>query len=73
MNDGVIYLVYYRSEDQIANILTKPLKFLAFQKLRELLGFYSTKDFIWGMALQSLNLIKLMLCVEHQFKGGIVE
>ena len=46
MNDGVIYLVYYRSEDQIANILTKPLKFLAFQKLRELLGFYSTKDFI---------------------------
>ena len=46
MNDGVIYLVYYRSEDQIANILTKPLKFLAFQKLRELLGFYNTKDFI---------------------------
>ena len=46
MNDGVIYLVYYGSEDQIANILTKPLKFLAFQKLRELLGFYSTKDFI---------------------------
>ena len=65
MNDGVIYLVYCRSEDQIANILTKPLKFLAFQKLRELLGFYSTKDFIWGMALQSLSLIKLMLCVEH--------
>ena len=46
MNDGVIYLVYYRSEDQIANILTKPLKFPAFQKPRELLGVRSLKDFI---------------------------
>ena len=46
MNDGVINLVYCRSEDQIADILTKPLKFPAFQKLRELLGVCSSKDFI---------------------------
>ncbi|XP_075664017.1 secreted RxLR effector protein 161-like [Castanea sativa] len=45
-NDGVINLVYYRSEDQIADILTKPLKFPAFQKLRELLGVCYSKDFI---------------------------
>ena len=45
-NDGVINLVYYRSEDQIADILTKPLKFPAFQKLMELLGVCSSKDFI---------------------------
>ncbi|KAE8656273.1 hypothetical protein F3Y22_tig00117005pilonHSYRG00292 [Hibiscus syriacus] len=41
MNDGVINLVYCRSEDQIADILTKPLKFPAFQKLNELLGVCS--------------------------------
>ena len=45
-NDGVINLVYCRSEDQIADILTKPIKFLAFQKLMELLGVRSSKDFI---------------------------
>ena len=38
MNDGVINLIYCRSEDQIANILTKPLKFPIFQKFRKLLG-----------------------------------
>ena len=45
-NDGVINLVYCRSEDQIADILTKPLKFPAFQKVIELLGVCSSKDFI---------------------------
>uniref|UniRef100_A0A5B7B1Y6 Reverse transcriptase Ty1/copia-type domain-containing protein n=1 Tax=Davidia involucrata TaxID=16924 RepID=A0A5B7B1Y6_DAVIN len=37
-NDGVINLIYCRSEDQIADILTKPLKFPTFQKPRKLLG-----------------------------------
>ena len=45
-NDGVINLVYCRSEDQIADILTKPLKFPAFQKLRELPRVCSSKEFI---------------------------
>lgn len=36
--DGVIELHYCRSEDQIADIMTKPLKVAAFQKLRALLG-----------------------------------
>ena len=37
-NDGLINLVYCRSEDQVADIFTKPLKFPAFLKLRKLLG-----------------------------------
>ena len=40
-NDGTIKLVYYRSEDQVANIQTKPLKFATFVKLRGLLGVCS--------------------------------
>ena len=36
-NDGV-NLIYYKNEDQITDILTKPLKFPAFKKLRKLLG-----------------------------------
>jgi len=34
----MLKLEYYRSEDQIADILTKPLKIDAFIKLRDLLG-----------------------------------
>ncbi|CAL9025585.1 unnamed protein product [Prunus brigantina] len=37
----VVELVYCRSEDQVADILTKPLKIDAFVKLRELLEVYS--------------------------------
>ena len=37
-NEGVGDLIYCRSEDQIADILAKPLKLSVFQKLRELLG-----------------------------------
>ena len=42
MNDEVINLVCYRSEDQVANILTKHLKFPTFQKLGNLLGVYTS-------------------------------
>lgn len=45
-NDRVINLTYCRScrsEDQVADILTKPLKFPAFQKLRKLLGVCTSK------------------------------
>lgn len=35
---GVIDLIYCRSEDQVADILTRPLKLHVFQKLRKLLG-----------------------------------
>ncbi|XP_031258533.1 secreted RxLR effector protein 161-like [Pistacia vera] len=40
----VIDVVYYRSEDQIADIMTKPLKPAVFMKLRNLLGVYSMKE-----------------------------
>lgn len=36
--DGVIELFYCRSEDQVADVMTKPLKLSAFQKLRALMG-----------------------------------
>eukprot|EP00268_Persea_americana_P008044 TRINITY_DN13089_c0_g1_i1.p1 TRINITY_DN13089_c0_g1~~TRINITY_DN13089_c0_g1_i1.p1 ORF type:complete len:530 (+),score=94.20 TRINITY_DN13089_c0_g1_i1:90-1592(+) len=42
--DGVIDMIYCRSEDQVADILTKPLKLPVFVKLRELLGVCSLKD-----------------------------
>jgi hypothetical protein len=40
-NDGTIKLVYCRSEDQVADIQTKPLKFATFVKLYGLLGVCS--------------------------------
>lgn len=36
--EGVIDLVYCRTEDQVADVLTKPLKLVPFLKLRKLLG-----------------------------------
>ncbi|CAL5333116.1 unnamed protein product [Camellia sinensis] len=44
-NDGVIDLIYCRSEDQVADILTKSLKFPAFQKLRKMLGVCTSDTF----------------------------
>nr|XP_034931745.1 uncharacterized protein LOC118062152 [Populus alba] len=41
--EGVIDLVFCKSEDQIADILTKPLKPAIFVKLRNLLGLCSSK------------------------------
>ena len=37
-NEGIIDLIYCKSEEQIADIMTKPLELSAFQKLRNLLG-----------------------------------
>ena len=36
--EGTIELVHCGSQDQVADIMTKPLKLEAFQKLRKLLG-----------------------------------
>lgn len=36
--DGVVELVHCRSKDQIADIMTKPLKLEEFLKLRDLIG-----------------------------------
>ena len=44
-NEGIIDLVYCRSEDQVADIMTKPLKLNAFEKLRGLLGVCSFNAF----------------------------
>ncbi|TXG46384.1 hypothetical protein EZV62_028112 [Acer yangbiense] len=42
--DGTIDLIFCRSEDQAADILTKPLKLPVFVKLRQMLGVCSLKD-----------------------------
>ena len=51
-NDGTIKLVYCRSEYQVANIQTKPLKLATFVKLRGLIGVCSHavvyEDFVEG-------------------------
>lgn len=36
--DETIELLFCRSEDQVADIMTKPLKISVFQRLRKLLG-----------------------------------
>lgn len=43
--DGTINMIFCRSEDQAADILTKSLKLPTFLKLRQLLGVCSLKDF----------------------------
>jgi len=40
-NNGVINLIYCRSKDQVADIFTKSLKIVVFQRLRRLLGVCS--------------------------------
>ncbi|KAF8409409.1 hypothetical protein HHK36_005485 [Tetracentron sinense] len=45
-NDGMIDLIYCRSEDQVADILTKPLKLVMFLKLRKLLVVCTLEDSI---------------------------
>lgn len=40
-NEGVIDLVYCKSEDQIADIMTKPLKLASFVKFGKLLGVWT--------------------------------
>ncbi|KAH9727503.1 hypothetical protein KPL70_008694 [Citrus sinensis] len=42
--DGVIDLVFCRSEDELADLLTKPLKLAVFVKLRSMLGICSSKE-----------------------------
>ncbi|XP_058003631.1 uncharacterized protein LOC131180053 [Hevea brasiliensis] len=43
-NDGVINLKYRRSEEQLADLFTKPLKLLPFQYLRKLMGICTLEN-----------------------------
>lgn len=52
--DGVINLVFCKSEEQVADILTKPLKPAAFLKLRSMLGLCSSKDAVPGRVMQNV-------------------
>ena len=42
--EGVIDMIWCSNEDQVADILTKPLKLALFVKLRRLLGVCSIED-----------------------------
>ncbi|GKV27140.1 hypothetical protein SLEP1_g36344 [Rubroshorea leprosula] len=44
VEDGTIELIYCRTEDQVADIFTKPLKVAAFSKPRKLLGVCSMQN-----------------------------
>lgn len=44
--DGVIDVIYCKSEEQIADIITKPLKTAMFEKLRSMLRVCSRKEVI---------------------------
>ena len=44
-NEGTVELQYCRSEDQLADIFTKPLRSLPFQKLRRLMGINPMEEF----------------------------
>lgn len=44
--DGVIDIIHCSSENQIADIMTKPLKTDVFVKLQNLLGVCSMKEFV---------------------------
>ena len=44
-NEGTVELQYCRSEDQLADIFTKPLRSLPFQKLRRLMGINTMEEF----------------------------
>lgn len=52
--DGVIDLAFCKSEEHVADILTKPLKPAAFLKLRSILGLCSSKDAVPGRAMQNI-------------------
>ena len=69
-NDGTIKLVYCRSEDQVADIQTKPLKLATFVKLRGLLGVCShaaiKEDFVEG--LSSFKLISTDFSLRESVK-----
>jgi len=41
--DGVIDLIFCRSENQLANVFTKSLKLASFLKFRKLLGVYTSE------------------------------
>lgn len=49
--DGVIELEFCKSEDQAADILTKPLKQPVFVKLRGILGVCSLQNVVQGRVL----------------------
>ena len=69
-NNGTIKLVYCRSEDQVADIQTKPLKLATFVKLRGLLGVCShaaiKEDFVEG--LSSFKLISAIFNLREGVK-----
>ncbi|KAI5400696.1 hypothetical protein KIW84_065532 [Lathyrus oleraceus] len=44
--DGVIDVIYCKSEEQIADIMTKPLETAVFEKLRSMLGVCSGKEVV---------------------------
>lgn len=45
IHDGIIDVVYYRSENQVTDIFTQALKKESFLKFRDMLGVYLLEEF----------------------------
>lgn len=55
IKDEIIDLDYCRSEDQVADIFTKPLSLATFLKLRKLLGVCSLEELVSNISKSYLN------------------
>ena len=44
VNEGVVELKYCNSQEQVADLMTKPLKLEQFEKLRGMLGMVSASE-----------------------------
>ncbi|CAL0310010.1 unnamed protein product [Lupinus luteus] len=43
-NQGVVKLIFFGTQEQVADIMTKPMKLDQFEKLRRLLGVHPLED-----------------------------
>ena len=59
--DGMIDLIYYKSEVQVTDMCTKSLKSLTFQKLRKLLVVCTLDNRIYVRVLRGLLLLNWLL------------
>ena len=68
--DGVIYVIYCKSEEQIADIMTKPFKTAVFEKLRSMLRVCSRKEVIMTVEIWLMKFPVVFFL--NQFKFSLV-
>lgn len=66
-NDGTIDVMFYKSEEQVTDIMTKSLKQAVFVKLRRMLGVCSSQDVIF----QILEFLLKLISVDISLREGV--